>query len=245
MGMPGWPDFAASTASIASARIELASSPSDAGRFIGGRKLYSAHAAAPLQPPGGLRAPRFGAGARRRTLVRVPRHRPAGRAGAARSAPERRPAGAPAAVVGPAAVAEKPQLVGGATAQNPIPRALAWSRLLGCRGRAGGRGARRDGLGGTARAVLGARRCTLRAGRPGAAARRMGPHAPVLRALRHPHRSQARRARTRLPRLQPAEIADAKWFEVLQLPRLPSKISIARRLIDAVSAQIRGEFASE
>ncbi len=45
-------------------------------------------------------------------------------------------------------------------------------------------------------------------------------------------------------RLQPAEIADAKWFEVLQLPRLPSKISIARRLIDAVSAQIRGEFAS-
>src|SRR5438046_2353929 len=30
MGMPGWPDFAASTASIASARIELASSPADA-----------------------------------------------------------------------------------------------------------------------------------------------------------------------------------------------------------------------
>jgi NAD+ diphosphatase len=46
-------------------------------------------------------------------------------------------------------------------------------------------------------------------------------------------------------RLQPAEIADAKWFEVLQLPKLPSKISIARRLIDAVSAQIRGEFASQ
>src|SRR5947207_12890384 len=79
MGMPGWPDFAASTASIASARIELASSPSDAGRFIGGRKLYSAHAAAPLQPPGGLRAPHFGAGARQRTLDRVPPHRTAGR----------------------------------------------------------------------------------------------------------------------------------------------------------------------
>src|SRR3989442_5397072 len=116
MGMPGWPDFAASTASIASARIELASSPSDAGGFIGGRKLYSAHDAAPLQPPGGLRAPRFGAGALRRTLVRVPRHRPAGRDRAARSAPERRPAGAAAAVVGPAAVAEKPQLVGDAAA---------------------------------------------------------------------------------------------------------------------------------
>ena len=46
-------------------------------------------------------------------------------------------------------------------------------------------------------------------------------------------------------RPQPAEIDDANWFDVLQLPRLPSRISIARRLIDAVSAQIRGEFASE
>jgi NAD+ diphosphatase len=33
---------------------------------------------------------------------------------------------------------------------------------------------------------------------------------------------------------QESEIEEAKWFEVLQLPRLPSKISIARRLIDAV-----------
>src|SRR5438309_4394691 len=129
--MPGWPDFAASTASIASARIELASSPSDAGGFIGGPQLYSAHDAAPFQPPGGLRAPRFGAGARRRTLVRVPRHRPAGRAGAARSAPERRSAGAAAGVVGPAAVAGKPQLVGDAAGKNPIPRAVAWRRILG------------------------------------------------------------------------------------------------------------------
>src|SRR5436190_13531097 len=40
---------------------------------------------------------------------------------------------------------------------------------------------------------------------------------------------------------QEAEIEDAKWFEVLQLPKLPSKISIARRLIDAVSAEMRGE----
>jgi len=45
-------------------------------------------------------------------------------------------------------------------------------------------------------------------------------------------------------RPQVGEIEDAKWFEVLQLPKLPSKISIARRLIDAVSAQIRGEFAN-
>src|SRR5207244_11330630 len=137
--------------------------PVDAGGFVLVRKIYSAHGGAPLRPPGGLRAPRFCAGAWRRTLVRVPRHRPAGRDGAAGSAPQRRPAGAAAAVVGPAAVAEKPQLVGDAAAQNPIPRAVAWSRLLGCRGRAAGHGARRDGLGGTARAVLGARRCSLRA----------------------------------------------------------------------------------
>jgi NAD+ diphosphatase len=32
---------------------------------------------------------------------------------------------------------------------------------------------------------------------------------------------------------QETEIEEAKWFEVLQLPKLPSKISIARRLIDA------------
>jgi NAD+ diphosphatase len=44
---------------------------------------------------------------------------------------------------------------------------------------------------------------------------------------------------------QAAEIDDANWFDVLQLPKLPSKISIARRLIDAVSAQIRGELASD
>ena len=38
-------------------------------------------------------------------------------------------------------------------------------------------------------------------------------------------------------RPQEAEIEEAKWFKVLQLPKLPSKISIARRLID-------GEVAS-
>ena len=38
---------------------------------------------------------------------------------------------------------------------------------------------------------------------------------------------------------QEAEIEDAKWFDLLQLPKLPSKISIARRLIDAVCQEIR------
>jgi NAD+ diphosphatase len=45
------------------------------------------------------------------------------------------------------------------------------------------------------------------------------------------------------PRANPAEIEAAGWFDVLHLPKLPSRISIARRLIDAVSAQIRGDFA--
>lgn len=45
-------------------------------------------------------------------------------------------------------------------------------------------------------------------------------------------------------RPQETEIEEANWFEVLQLPKLPSKISIARRLIDAVSTEIRGEKRS-
>jgi NAD+ diphosphatase len=45
-------------------------------------------------------------------------------------------------------------------------------------------------------------------------------------------------------RPQDGEIEAANWFDVLQLPKLPSRISIARRLIDAFSAQIRGEFAN-
>jgi NAD+ diphosphatase len=45
-------------------------------------------------------------------------------------------------------------------------------------------------------------------------------------------------------RLQEAEIEAANWFKVLQLPKLPSRISIARRLIDAVSAEMRGENRS-
>ena len=42
-------------------------------------------------------------------------------------------------------------------------------------------------------------------------------------------------------RPQAGEIEDAKWFNVLQLPKLPSKISIARRLIDAAVAEMGAE----
>jgi len=40
-------------------------------------------------------------------------------------------------------------------------------------------------------------------------------------------------------RPQAGEIEEANWFEVLQLPKLPSKISIARRLIDEVVEKIK------
>jgi len=39
------------------------------------------------------------------------------------------------------------------------------------------------------------------------------------------------------------EIEAADWFDVLQLPKLPSKISIARRLIDAVAGEMRAGLA--
>ncbi|HTP61748.1 MAG TPA: NAD(+) diphosphatase, partial [Burkholderiales bacterium] len=42
-------------------------------------------------------------------------------------------------------------------------------------------------------------------------------------------------------RPQAGEIEDAKWFKVLQLPKLPSKISIARRLIDAAVDEMRAD----
>ena len=41
-------------------------------------------------------------------------------------------------------------------------------------------------------------------------------------------------------RTQAPEIEAANWYKVLHLPRLPSKISIARRLIDAVVEEMRG-----
>ena len=41
-------------------------------------------------------------------------------------------------------------------------------------------------------------------------------------------------------RLEDAEIADARWFDVDALPPLPPNVSIARRLIDATAARLRG-----
>lgn len=43
-------------------------------------------------------------------------------------------------------------------------------------------------------------------------------------------------------RPEEGEIEAADWFDVLQLPKLPSKISIARRLIDSVSDEIRRQI---
>jgi NAD+ diphosphatase len=42
-------------------------------------------------------------------------------------------------------------------------------------------------------------------------------------------------------RPQAGEIEAASWFSILQLPKLPSRISIARRLIDGVVAEMREE----
>jgi NAD+ diphosphatase len=44
---------------------------------------------------------------------------------------------------------------------------------------------------------------------------------------------------------QATEIEEAKWFEVLQLPKLPSRISIARRLIDAVCQELIAQTGSK
>ena len=46
-------------------------------------------------------------------------------------------------------------------------------------------------------------------------------------------------------RPQEAEIEAANWFKVLQLPKLPSRISIARRLIDAVAGEMASELRGE
>jgi NAD+ diphosphatase len=42
-------------------------------------------------------------------------------------------------------------------------------------------------------------------------------------------------------RPQEGEIEAANWFEVLQLPKLPSRISIARKLIDAVVDEVKSK----
>jgi NAD+ diphosphatase len=44
---------------------------------------------------------------------------------------------------------------------------------------------------------------------------------------------------------QETEIEAAEWFDVFQLPRLPSKISIARRLIDAAAESMRAEVGRD
>src|SRR5918994_5067413 len=75
IGMPGWPDFAASTASMASARMELASSASVAlavtEESIGSGKLYSAHERASLPFTDAIRTAVLHRTARRGALVRV------------------------------------------------------------------------------------------------------------------------------------------------------------------------------
>lgn len=38
---------------------------------------------------------------------------------------------------------------------------------------------------------------------------------------------------------EPGEIEDAKWFQIADLPQLPAKISIARRLIDAAMGEMQ------
>ena len=43
--------------------------------------------------------------------------------------------------------------------------------------------------------------------------------------------------------LDPAEIAEARWFPLDALPDLPSPMSIARRLIDGTVARLRAEAA--
>ncbi len=43
---------------------------------------------------------------------------------------------------------------------------------------------------------------------------------------------------------EPNEIEAAAWFDLDRLPTLPNRISIARRLIDATIAQMRGETAA-
>ncbi len=44
---------------------------------------------------------------------------------------------------------------------------------------------------------------------------------------------------------QETEIEAAEWFDVFQLPKLPSKISIARRLIDAAVVTIKAEVGRQ
>ena len=42
--------------------------------------------------------------------------------------------------------------------------------------------------------------------------------------------------------VDPLEIEAAQWFNVRELPQLPNLISISRRLIDAVVAEMKGRI---
>jgi NAD+ diphosphatase len=42
-------------------------------------------------------------------------------------------------------------------------------------------------------------------------------------------------------RIDPSEIVDARWFTVKDLPRIPDKLSISRRLIDWFIDQQQGD----
>jgi NAD+ diphosphatase len=42
-------------------------------------------------------------------------------------------------------------------------------------------------------------------------------------------------------RCEDEEIAEARWFSVYDMPKLPSSVSIARRLIEATAARLRGD----
>src|SRR5688572_27420725 len=157
IGMPGCPDFAASTASMARARMELASAPSVAlavtGDSMGGRKLYSAHAPPSLQQPGRFRTLRSLRRPRRGALVRLPRRPAARRNGAARAAVGRS-AGAGEARLGPCAVAKKPQLVGVHRSSTPISWGAQRNAMLAGGAAGAGRGAWRDDVAGPAHPVL-------------------------------------------------------------------------------------------
>src|SRR5215210_2388966 len=169
IGMPGWPDLAASTASIASARMELASSASLAfvvtRESIGGRKLYSAHDPPPIQPSCRFRALRELRGARRRPLVRVPRRPAAGRDGTAR-APIGRSPGARAARMGEIAVAGKRQLARLGCASDDVSRAAERQAVLDRGAAEGSERAGRNVLRRVENALYRARRCAICPRRP-------------------------------------------------------------------------------
>ena len=46
-------------------------------------------------------------------------------------------------------------------------------------------------------------------------------------------------------RVDPAELADAQWFDIDALPQMPPRVSIARALIEATVAELRGEAGAE